>query len=81
MLGRCSEAVGVEVVDSEEMQKKPDSCLYQEIACVGVRPGDLEKGSLCYIPKFVLGLLGDARKSTFLLSTSISPAIVWEQYY
>ena len=61
--------------------KRTDSCLYQEIACVGARSGDLEKGNLCYFPKSVLGLLGDAGKSTFLLRTSISPAIVWEQYY
>lgn len=81
MLGRCSEAVGVDVVHYENMQKRTELSHYWEIACVGVRPGDLEKGYLCYFPKSVLGLLGDAGKRTFLHSTTISPPILWEQYY
>lgn len=80
MIERCSEAVGIDVVEYEEIQKELTVSLLGNCICVH-QTRDLEKRRLYYFPKSVLGLLGDSRKNTFLLSTSISPAIVREQYY
>lgn len=82
MLEWCSEVVGIDVVEYEEIQKEL-TCVFIKKLHMYASDQETWRKDVCVIcPSLSLVfILSDGGKNTFLLSTSISPAIVWEQYY